>query len=199
MLTRKEILRLLKNESVFLGRNPERTFEFYEENGLLPMPEGSRNDSPLYPDHTPWVFKDILIAQQVGKRTLEEIKREFRQGIETDKDLIMKLGLGGRPLNVFHKQKLHGRYGSKNSDVLVAIYESEIVFFLVEGFRESFIPGTDKSSDPFRILRKKILPMDAYGEYVKDQAIKCITGEGRILEETYLFEVLFGDDHSMDE
>ena len=71
MLTKKEILKLLKNESVFLGRNPERTFEFYEENGLLPVSEGFRDDSPLYPDHTPWVFKDILFAQQVEKRTLQ--------------------------------------------------------------------------------------------------------------------------------
>ena len=34
--------------------------------------------------------------------------------------------------------------------------------------------------------------MEAYGDYVKDPAVKCITGEGRILEETDLFEILFG-------
>ncbi|HIJ55847.1 MAG TPA: hypothetical protein HPQ03_06955 [Deltaproteobacteria bacterium] len=199
MLTKKEILKLLKNESIFLGRNPDRTFDFYEENGLLPVPEGFRSDSPLYPDHTPWVFKDILFAQQVGKRTMEEIKREFRQGIDADNGLFLKLELADTPLNIYHKQKLHGRYGSKDSDVLVAIYETEIIFFLVEGFRESFVPIPDKSHDSFRIVKKKVISMEAYGEYVKDQAVKCITGEGRILEETYLFEVLFGGNLPIDE
>jgi hypothetical protein len=140
-----------------------------------------------------------LFAQQVGKRTLEEIKREFRQGIDADNGLVLKLELDDPPLNIHHKQKLHGRYGSKDSDVLVAIYETEIIFFLVEGFRESFIPTPDKSQDSFRIVRKKVIPMEAYGEYVKDQAVKCITGEGRILEETYLFELLFGEDLPIDE
>ena len=139
------------------------------------------------------MFKDILFAQQVGKQTLEEIKRTFRKGIDADPGLMLKPGLDAPPLNVYHKQKLHGRYGSRDTDVLVVIYETEIIFFLVEGFRERSIPTPDKSHDPFRIVEKKIISMEAYGEYVKDQAVKCITGEGRILEETYLFEVIFGE------
>ncbi len=199
MLTKKEILKLLKNENIFLGRNPDRTFDFYEENGLLPRSEGFRNDFPLYPDHTPWVVKDIILAQQVGKRTMEEIKREFRQGMDADQDLFLRLGLDEPPLNIYHKQKLHGRYGSKDSDVLVAIYKNRMIVFLVEGFRDGTIPTTVESDPSLRIILKKAISMEEYGEYVKDQAIKCIIGEGRILEETYLIEILFGQSISSDD
>ena len=66
MLTKKEIIKQLKNEKIFLGKDPNRTFDYYDENGLLPKSVGYRQQSPLYPEHTPWVIKDILIAQQVG-------------------------------------------------------------------------------------------------------------------------------------
>ena len=165
----------------------------------MPKPEGYRDQFPLYPDHTPWVIKDILFSQQIGKRTMAEIKKEFRQGMKADRGLYLRLGLEEFPQNIYHKQKLHGRYGSKVSDVLVAIYEHQIIFFLVEGFRNGALLDEDGSEEPFRIIIKKTLSMEDYGEYVKDQAIKRITGDGRILEETYLFEILFGRNIPVDD
>ena len=185
MITKKEILKQLKHKDINMGKDPNRTFEFYEERGLLPKPQRYRNHEPLYPDNTPWIIKDVLFAHQVEKRTIDDIKRQQNSGSLFDEEVFQLLGLDEPPLNFYYKNIYHGRYQSKDSDILVAIYNNEIIFFLIEGLRS-------KRQRHLRILQKESISMDQYGEFMKHQAIRRITGEGRVLEETYLFETLFG-------
>jgi hypothetical protein len=185
LLTKKEILKQLKNENVYMGKDPNRTFAFYEERGLLPQSREYRKSKPLYPDNTPWILKEILFAHQVEKMTIEEIRRQQQSGSLFDPDILESFGLDALPLNFYYKTLYHGKYQSKNSDILVAIYETEIIFFLVEGLRSN-------RQEHLKILQKKILTVEEYGEFVKHRAVGSIIGEGRILEETHLLDALFG-------
>ena len=192
LLTVKEILKQLRSENVFLGKDPHRTFRFYEEKGLLPEPEGFRKNEPLYPENTPWVIKDLLFAQQVEKRTIDDIIREQRFGHQTRAKALKSLGLEEEPLNFYTQNVYHGKYQSKDSDILVAIYRTEIVIFLLEGLWGGFFHSPNTGSKKLHVLKKVTLTLEEYGEYVKSQAIRKIAGEGKLLEETYLFETLFG-------
>lgn len=192
MLTVKEILKQLRNEEVYLGKDPLRTFRFYEERGLLPEPEGFRKNEPLYPENTPWVIKDILFAHQIEKRTVDDIVREQRFGDEMRTEALKSLGLEEAPLNFYTKHIYHGKYHSKDSDILVAIFRTEIVIFLLEGLWGGFFHSPNTEPRKLRVLKKVTVTLEEYGEYVKYQAIRKITGEGILLEETYLFETLFG-------
>jgi len=192
LLTVKEILKQLRNENVYLGKNPIRTFALYEEKGLLPEPEGFRKNEPLYPENTPWVIKNILFAQQVEKRTVEDIRREQRSGAEMRSEALICLGLEDEPLNFCINHVHHGKYRSKDSDVLVAVYNTEIVIFLVEGLWGGFFHSPHSELEKLRVLKKVTLTLEEYGEYAKYQAVRRLTGEGKLSEETYLFETLFG-------
>lgn len=192
MLTVKEILKMLRSESVYLGKDPYRTFQFYEERGLLPEPEGFRNDQPLYPENTPWVIKNILLAQQVEKRTVQDIIRQQRSGEQMRANAMKSLGLEQEPLNFYTRHIYHGKYGSKDSDILVAIFRTEIIIFLLEGLWGGFFHASDTEPRKLRVLKRVTLTLEEYGEYVKYQAMRRITGEGKLLEETFLFETLFG-------
>lgn len=185
MLTKKEILKQLKTNDVYMGKDPNRTFALYEERGLLPQPQGYRKNEPLYPDNTPWIVKDVVYLHQVEKRTIDDIKRRQNESGSFNRQILQFLGLDEPPLNLYSKNIYHGRYQSKDSDILVAIYNTKIIFFLLEGLRTN-------RQRRFKILQKKTVTMEEYGEYVKYQAIRRITGEGKVLEETYLFEALFG-------
>jgi hypothetical protein len=168
-----------------MGKDPGRTFEFYEEKGLLPKPKRYRGQEPLYPDNTPWIVKDVLFAHQVEKRTIDDIKRQQDSGTIIDEEIFQQLGLDEPPLNFYYKNVYRGRYQSKDSDILVAIYNNEIIFFLVEGL------GRNRQRQ-LNVLQREIISMEQYGDFVKHQAIRRVTGEGKVLEETYLFETLFG-------
>jgi len=192
VLTRREILRHLKNEDVYLGKDPDRTFSLYQEKGLLPKPQGFRRNEPLYPDHTPRVIKGILFAQQVEKRTIDEIVRERLSGSEIQAEALMRLGLEEPPLNFYTKHVHHGKFGSPDSDILVAIYKTHIVIFLLVGLWGGFFHSPHTAPKPLRVLKKFVLSMEQYGDYVSHQAIRRITAEGTLLEETYLFEALLG-------
>ena len=192
MLTVKEILKQLRSENVYLGKDPHRTFRFYEERGLLPEPEGFRKNEPLYPENTPWVIKNILFAQQVEKRTVEDIIREQRSGNEMRAEALQALGLEEEPLNFYTQHVYHGKYQTKDSDILVAIYKTEIVIFLLEGLWGGLFHSPHTEFRKLRVLKKVTLSLEEYGEYVQYQAVRKITGEGKLLEETYLFETLFG-------
>jgi hypothetical protein len=193
VLTRKEILRQLKTEKVYLGKDPNRTFTFYEERQLLPQPVGYRKSEPLYPEHTSWVIKDILFAQQIEKRTIEDIKREQEPGGGFGHERFQLLGLEKPPLNIYYRNHHHGQYGTNASDILVAIYETHLVVFLVEGVWGGFFGSPNGERKPMKILEKRVIPMDQYGAFVRDQAIGRVTGEGRVLEASNLFEALFGE------
>ena len=192
LLTVKEILKQLRSEDVYLGKDPHRTFRFYEEKGLLPEPEGFRRNEPLYPENTPWVIKDILFAQQVEKRTVDDIVREQRQGNQMRTEALKSLGLEEAPLNFYTKHVYHGKYHSKDSDILVAIFRTEMVIFLLEGLWGGFFRSPNTESRKLRVLKKVTVTLEEYGEYVKYQAIRKIAGEGKLIEDTYLFETLFG-------
>ena len=192
LLTKKEILKQLRYENVYLGKDPNRTFAFYEENGLLPKSQGFRKKEALYPHNTPWIIKEILFAQQVEKRTVEDIKRERNSGGEVRAEALTRLGLEEEPLNFYHKHIHHGKYQTRDSDILVAIYNTEIIIFLVEGLWGGFFRSQQIEPRDLRILKKTVISMEEYGDFVKNQAVRRITGEGKILEETYLFEALFG-------
>ncbi len=192
MLIKKEILKQLKKDNVDMGKNPDRTFSFYREKGLLPEPIGFRKKAPLYPDNTPWIIRDIRFAQLVEKRTVDEIRRTLSTGQTFEREQFEILGLKENPLNIFYKNVHHGKYHCADSDILVAIYEEEIVLLLVEGIWGGIKDGQDRLNSDIRILEKRTLTMEEYGEFVKEQAINRAMGEGMMLEEEYLLERLFG-------
>ncbi len=177
---------------MYLGKDPHRTFLFYEEKGLLPEPEGFRKNEPLYPENTPWIIKNILFAQQIEKRTVQDILREQRFGNEMRADALKALGLDEAPINFYTKHVYHGKYQSKDSDILVALYKTEMVIFLLEGLYGGVFYSPHTENRTIRVLKRVVITIEEYGEYVKYQAINKIAGEGKLLEETYLFETLLG-------
>ncbi len=192
MLTQKEIIKQLKRENVDMGKNPARTFLFYLDKGLLPAPSGFRKKEPLYPANTPRIIREIRYAQQVEKRTVEEIKSAWESGEKLHKENFELLGLSSKPLNIYFKSANHGKYYSSSSDIIVAVYEHQIVLLLVEGLRGGDFNSLGGYKLAIDIIEKKTISMEAYGEFIRHQAMKRITGDGKILEEEYLLGMLFG-------
>ena len=93
-----------------------------------------------------------------------------------------------RKTTCWRNLKDYGQYQSKDSDILVAIYNIEIIFFLVEEIWGGFFLSWHSAPKKLRILKRVTMTIDEYGEFIKKQAVRRITGEGKILEEIYLSE-----------
>jgi len=97
-LTKKEILKKLKEENIDLGKNPYRTLIYYQQEGLLPQAEGMRGREALYPDKIINIIKRIRVFQRGGD-TLAEIKKFMNEGkenlekrlIEVKKEKVMSI------------------------------------------------------------------------------------------------------------
>ncbi len=76
LLTKKEIFERLKQEGIDLGKNPFRTFSYYQETGLIPEPEGKKKNSYLFPERTVDAVKRVYNLQKDGE-SIPEIKKRY--------------------------------------------------------------------------------------------------------------------------
>lgn len=77
LLTKKEIFERLKKEGIDLGKNPFRTFLYYQETGLIPNPEGKRKNAFLFPEHTVESVKCVYNLQKGGE-SIAQIKKNHK-------------------------------------------------------------------------------------------------------------------------
>jgi len=66
LTTKKDILERLNKDEVYIGKNPNRTFIYYQEFGLLPKPVGRKEKKPIFPGWTHLLIKSIRKAVQAG-------------------------------------------------------------------------------------------------------------------------------------
>lgn len=64
--TKDNILKRLKKDGVYLGKNPKRTFGYYQEFGLLYKPMGLKVKKPYFPGFTHLLIKSIRKAKDAG-------------------------------------------------------------------------------------------------------------------------------------
>jgi len=179
MLTKEQILTQLKKENVDLGKNPQRTFVYYQEMGLLPI-QGKSHVSiqkrrVLFPDWTPKVIKTIKKLQREGKK-LRDIKAALDESESSIKNLKKVLGLKDNEETSFYVNYLVER--ETRHCVIAAFYRDRIQWFRIHGVA-SFWDVDDK----LRIADSKTLNYEEYGDMVKKLAINIAKREQRALTE----------------
>lgn len=179
MLTKEQILSQLKKENVDLGKNPERTFVYYQELGLLPTQGKSHVSTQkrrlLFPDWTPKLIKTIKRLQREGKK-LKEIKTALGESQSLTKTLKKVLGLEPN-----EEIALYINYAVETEMthcVVGAFYRDRIKWFKIEGVGSPWDVDEDLA-----IADSKTLNYEEYGELVKNLAIKVAKEEQRTLTE----------------
>ena len=76
---REEILKRLEKDEIYMGKNPRRTFIYYQELGLL-KPSGKKGKNPIFYSWNHLLIKSIRKARQAG-HSLSYIK----EGVEISK------------------------------------------------------------------------------------------------------------------
>ncbi len=87
MLTKQEILDRLQKDEIDMGKNPSRTFIFYQQQGLLSSPIDRKGKLALYPDNIIDQIKRIKIFQKEGD-SIAKIKSLFEKGRAKVEDII---------------------------------------------------------------------------------------------------------------
>jgi DNA-binding transcriptional MerR regulator len=197
MLTKKEILRRLAEENVYLGPKPERVFVYYIEKGLLSKSVG-RNDQwqGLYPKDTVELIKTIKEYQKKGwklskiKEFLEEDKRQ-----ETIADKLENLrkwenqearGNKLREMLQLPEGQAHDFYdlSRQNEDlwywIVVVPQFEKITWFLIDISN----PGNEQ------VVKKKIMTIAEYNTFIQTLATTQIE-KGNILSREHIFEKAF--------
>jgi len=191
MLTKKEILDQLKQEKIHLGRNPERTFVYYQELGLLPTKRkdftSTKDRMLLFPDWTPKVIKTIKRLQREGKK-LKEIKTALDEAQGLTKTLKKVLGLEQNEETAFYVNYLVER--ETRYCVIGAFYRDKIKWFRIEGVGSPW--DVDEN---LRIADSKTLDYEEYGDMVKKLAINIAKEEHRALTEKDINLMVFGKKH----
>ena len=188
MLTKKQILDQLKKENVDLGSNPERTFIYYQQIGLLPHKKGSLPGNKrigLFPDWIPGFIKRIKKAQQEGIK-LWEIKKAFDKVgelLEIEWSRVLNLD------NPEAIKKIHHHVLSKGKEMyhlVTVFYPDRIHWFKVKISGIAFeIP------EDFKILDSKTFRLEEYSEFVKKLAVKIAKEQHRILEHRDIDRAIF--------
>ena len=191
MLTKQQILSQLKKENVDLGKNPERTFVYYQELGLLPI-QGKSHVSiqkrrVLFPDWTPKVIKTIKRLQREGKK-LREIKAALEESQSSIKNLKKVLGLERNEEVSFYVNYLVER--ETRHCVIGAFYRNRIKWFRIGGLASSW-----DVDDNLRIADSKTLNYEEYGDMVKKLAINIAKEEHRALTEKDINLMVFEKKH----
>ena len=109
LLSINDILKILEEEGVGMGRNPHRTFVFYQEKGLIPKPQSrtSKREAKFFRS-VPFLIKSIREAVQAGYRL-----SEIEVGLELSRlgrdDIIKKmLGIDANCKKVLWTGRLGG-------------------------------------------------------------------------------------------
>jgi len=178
MLTKKEILSQLKRENINLGENPERTFIYYQEIGLIPKGKGflpSNKRVALFPDWTPRLIKNIKKCQQEGKKLLE-IKKAFKESQQFLQDWAkackVKDGYMGMQ-----------KHTTIETNLVVWFYPDRIEIY-----------ETDKAFDDAKkckILRKRSLSLEEYQRFVGKEAVRIALEKRRIITTANICEAIF--------
>ena len=197
LLTKIEILKLLEEENIDLGRDPERVFVYYIEKGLLSKSVG-RNDQwqGLYPEDTVEIIKIIKEYQKKGwklskiKEFLEEDKRQ-----ETIADKLDNLRKWEdqearenklRTLLQLPEGQAYDFYdlSRQNEDlwylIVVVPQFEKITWFLIDISN----PGNEQ------VVKKKIMTTAEYNIFIQTLATTQIE-KGTILSREHIFEKVF--------
>lgn len=197
LLTKKEILRRLKEENIDLGRVPERVFVYYIEKELLSKSVG-RNEKweGLYPEDTVELIKIIKEYQNKGwklskiKEFLEEDKRQ-----KTIADKLKNLKKWEdqearenklRELLQLTAGQAHDLYdlSRQNEDlwhlIVVVPQFEKITWFLIDISN----PGNEQ------VVKKKIMTIAEYNTFIQTLATTQIE-KGNILSREHIFEKVF--------
>ena len=201
MLKREEIIRLLEEEGIDLGDNPERVFTYYVERRLLLPAEGRDGKYGLYPDETVELLKKIKEYQAEGW-TLAQIKERFdrtreKKIFQTQREDFEEFD---------HHQEIHNRivkllgldedqaydmYALKRADTK----KDKTLFLAVIAFNESGqvswfnIDITDPGHEA--ILGKKTMTLREYNLFVQTLATTRIE-KGKVLRRKDIFEKILG-------
>ena len=97
MLSKSQILTILKKNNVNMGKNPNRNFNYLLEKGLIPEGIIDHNDKRkmLYPDYTVKQIEYVRKNSKVG-RSLKEIK------------VSLSFDPGGVKLNLLENKNISG-------------------------------------------------------------------------------------------
>lgn len=178
MMTKKEILGQLKNSNVSLGKNPERTFVYYQEMELVPKGKtflSTNKRVALFPDWVPTLIKNIKKYQREGKK-LSEIKKALDESRRMRKELKEALGLQDEKeepsfqTSLIREEEMHY--------LISAFYPDKIKFFKVDRIVDPFHITKD-----LQVLEQKTLNLEEYAELVKRLAIKLAKEKHKILRD----------------
>jgi len=84
MWTKNDILKKLKDNGIGMGKNPQRTFIYYQELGLLPKCMARKGKIGVFPE---WVYSQIRIIRlsQWNGHSLRDIKMNYKRfGLRRD-------------------------------------------------------------------------------------------------------------------
>lgn len=191
MLTKEEILRQLSRENVDLGKNPERTFVYYQELGLIPTKAkgniSTRNRKLLFPDWAPKLIKTIKRLQEEGKK-LSEIKAVLDESQAIHKTIREKLSLDEDEELDFYIDFGQDEYQDKEVKICVvgAFYSDKIKWFKIENVSSPFF-----IDENFRIVDTRTMTFREYGECIKNLAIGIAKENKRVLKNDDVVKAIF--------
>ena len=203
MLTKLEILKLLKMHKVDMGKNPDRTFTYYQLKGLIPYKTGvhSKNRKiALYPNNTFNIIKNIRSLQEEGK-SLSEIKniliKEEMSRIE-HKSISYTLGLE-------EEGQIYKTYPYLIIDdegfmyvVITAVYSTRIDWYKVKGHPRGtvkpqiiLIDNLPYSHIGFEVVDHRRMSNTEYKNFIGSLAMRLLKDHKEILDIKEIMREIF--------
>lgn len=165
----KDILEILEEEGVGMGRNPYRTFVYYQEMGLIPKSKDRTSRREIaFPPMVPFLIKSIREALQAGYR-LSEIKVGLELSRLARDDVIKKM------LNIdanCKKALVNGLLGGIRGSI-----QFYICFLCPNALKIIKVKSTNPANyftveDDLHVEVVKTFTLEEYGEAVKTVAIE---------------------------
>jgi hypothetical protein len=191
--TKREILERLEKDEIYMGKNPNRTFIYYQELGLIPTSKGRRGKEQTFDFWTHSLIKSIRRATQAGHSLYN-----IRLGIEASKGVRCKTR--GLIANIIKRKQA---YTPRSMLSMLGGY-------LGIPYYHTISPGGDgieifkiESKTPYNFFTLikdisisvvKVIPLEEYGEIIKARAIDIAKKEGMLLQPEFVHSSLLSID-----
>jgi len=185
-LSINDILEILEEEGVGMGKNPYRTFVYYQEKGLIPKPKHRTSKSEaIFSNKVPFLIKSIREALQAGS-SLSEIEVGLELSHQGRDDVIKEmLDIDANCKKVLWTGSLGG-IRCYTQFYLCVLCTNALKIIKVESKNPS---NYFTIKDDIHAEVVKIFTLEEYGETIKETVIqKAKTGE----EFSDLHSVLYG-------